>query len=152
MDQYMVRMTKFCLLIPVFFFLAGPLFPYILFTGFVILFFYFYIWLKMRPKFFCLDEETLTIQWPLGKRVFRRSDIASAEYMDRKTFKETYGFGVRVGAGGLWGAFGRYQTTSTTFRLFVSRRDWFVIVKFREGKPLMITPENPEAFISSLRL
>lgn len=152
MDQYMKRMTNFCLLIPVFFFLVGPLLPYLLICAFLIVFIYSVIWFRMRPKSFVIDDENLTIEWPVGKKSWKRSEISSVEYMPREKFKETYGFGIRVGAGGLWGGFGRYQTTDTTFRMFVSRIDGFVIVNFREGRPLMITPENPESFMKSVTL
>lgn len=135
MDQYMLRMTKVCLLIPVFFFLTGPLLPYFLILAFLITFLYSMIWLRLRPKAFVVDGEAFTIEWPVGKQTWNRSEIVSVEFMTFEKFKKAYGLV-------FW----------TNFRMFISRIDGFVIVNFREGKPLMMTPENPESFIQNLKL
>lgn len=58
---------------------------------------------------------------------------------------------IRIGAGGLWGAFGWLWTTKRGIvQMYVSRTDRFVWIERAGERPWLITPENPEEFVRTL--
>jgi len=58
---------------------------------------------------------------------------------------------MRVGAGGLWGAFGWLWTTKRgTVQMYISRTDNFVWIERRSERPWLITPERPEQFVAAM--
>jgi hypothetical protein len=67
---------------------------------------YGWVWLRFRPTQFIMHPERIEIVWPLKRREFLRSDIVSIEWLTRHELKQNVGWGMRVGAGGLWGGFG----------------------------------------------
>jgi hypothetical protein len=118
-------------------------------TVFVVLL-YASVWLAWRPTAFELDARGLRIVWPLRRRSIDRADIQHGRIITSSEFRREYGFGVRVGAGGLWGGFGLLKTRRETFSMWISRTDRFVLVTLRGARPLLITPDEPERFVSSL--
>jgi hypothetical protein len=58
---------------------------------------------------------------------------------------------MRLGTGGLWGAFGWLYTRKGLVDLHVSRTDRFVLVRRRAGRPLLRTPEHGEGFVAALQ-
>lgn len=123
--------------------MAGAgVFIVVLFTG---------IGLWMRPTRFEVDETTLEIVWPLRRRSIPRATITGVRRLTAAEFRSEYGYGMRFGAGGLWGGFGLLKTVRETFELWVSRTDAFVLVERAKGsRSLLITPERPEDFIAAL--
>lgn len=109
-----------------------------------------FIWLWMRPRRFAVTDAGLRIEWPLRSELIPLDGIRSVERLDGATFRQRYGLGMRIGAGGLWGGFGLYKTASVTFRFYVSRLDDLVVIQ-TDGRPLMITPARPEALVQALR-
>jgi hypothetical protein len=56
-----------------------------------------------------------------------------------------------VGAGGLWGGFGWLWTERRGIaQMYVSRTEGLVWIERRGGRPWLITPEEPEAFVRAL--
>lgn len=108
------------------------------------------IWLAWRPTAFELDADTLRIRWPLRSRAIARADVEGARVVTSSEFRREYGYGVRVGAGGLWGGFGLLKTGRATFSMWISRTDRFVLVTLRGARPLLVTPEEPERFVETL--
>lgn len=109
------------------------------------------VWLWWRPTWFEVKDGTLSIAWPLRERSFDLSQLASAQIVDSTEFRQRYGRGMRVGAGGLWGGFGLLVCGAETFAMYVSRTDRFAVLRFREGRALMITPEDLERFVEVVR-
>ena len=108
----------------------------------------YFVW---RPRAFVVDSTSLTLEWPVRKCVISRSHVTGVRVVSSKEFRSEYGFGIRIGAGGLWGGFGWLKCGATTFSMWISRTDQFVLVTLKDAKPLMITPVNPERFAARLR-
>jgi hypothetical protein len=90
---------------------------------------------------------------PLAARDRRiaAGDIAGAEVLSREAFRRDFGWGMRIGAGGLWGGFGWLYTRKGLLDQYVSRTDRLVVVRLRAGRPLLLTPERDEGFVDALR-
>ncbi len=110
-----------------------------------------WVWLRFRPREFVVHGETLEVIWPLKWREVSRDSITEIRVIDRLALRKEIGWGVRIGAGGLWGAFGWLWTTKRGIvQMYVSRTDCFVWIE-RDGKrPWLITPENPQQFVRAL--
>ena len=112
---------------------------------------YAHVWLVWRPTCFEVDVGVLRIVWPVRTREIPRRLIGDVRAMTAAELRARYGFGVRIGAGGLWGGFGLYWTRTTTFSFWVSRTDRMVVVEVTGARPLLVTPEDPERFVAMLR-
>jgi hypothetical protein len=130
---------------------AGPARPVLMVAVGLTLFIYAGVWLAGRPTQFEIDEESLRIVWPTRRRVIPRSTVRDARIVTGPEFRSAYGWGMRVGAGGLWGGFGILKTKATTFSLWISRTDRLVIVELDGANPLLVTPDDPERFVARLR-
>jgi hypothetical protein len=109
------------------------------------------VWLLWRPTRFEVDTRGLRIVWPLRSRLIERGAIVDARVVTASEFRREFGYGARVGAGGLGGGFGLLRTRRQTFSMWISRLDRFVIVRVRDARPLLLTPETPEGFVAALR-
>ncbi len=109
------------------------------------------VWLLARPTRFEVDSAGLHIIWPLRRRRFPRENISSAQRMTWRALRESHGYGMRIGAGGLWGGFGLLKTGRETFELWISRTDELVVVRLKNGRSLLITPVQPDALVAALR-
>ncbi|HET7876996.1 MAG TPA: PH domain-containing protein [Methylomirabilota bacterium] len=109
------------------------------------------VWLFARPSRFDVSGEGLILVWPLRRRVVPRGAIASVRVMRREELRAEVGWAVRVGVGGLWGAFGSlWSSRRGSVEVYVSRTDRLVWIERRAGRPLLITPEDPERFVRTL--
>lgn len=112
---------------------------------------YAWIWLRFRPGRFVLDRDRLRIHWPLKRRDIARGDIVAARLLDARQLREEIGWGMRIGAGGLWGAFGLLWTRRRGLvQMYVSRTDGYVWIECAGARPWLITPERPGAFVKAL--
>ncbi len=112
---------------------------------------YVWVWLRFRPTRFVLRPDALEIVWPLKRRRIRRDAISSARLVDTAELRREAGWGMRVGAGGLWGGFGWLWTRRRGIvQMYVSRTDGLVWMEVAGGRPWLITPENPDAFVRAL--
>jgi hypothetical protein len=108
------------------------------------------VWLAFRPSGFEVDNRVLRIVWPVWRRTIARGDILDARVISWSAFRNEYGYGMRIGAGGLWGGFGLLKTSRETFSMWISRSDRFVLVRLRGARTLLLTPEDPERFVAML--
>lgn len=112
---------------------------------------YGWIWLRFRPTRFAVHPDTLEVVWPLKRRELTRDGIAGVRLIDRHALRRDAGWCVRIGAGGLWGAFGWLWTRRRGIvQMYVSRTDHLVWIERPHGRPWLVTPERPEAFVRAL--
>jgi hypothetical protein len=114
---------------------------------------YAWVWLRFRPSRFVVRPEGLLVIWPLKRREIPREEISAARLIDRKELRREIGWGMRIGAGGLWGGFGWLWTKRRgVVQMYVSRTDRFVWIERAGGRPWLITPESPETFARALSM
>ncbi len=104
-----------------------------------------------RPTHFEISDAELSIVWPLRSQRLRRSDVTGASVLSREAFQQRFGRAVRLGIGGLFGQFGWAWTRDGLVTTYVSTLGPFVLLELREGRPLVFTPEEPDAFVAALR-
>src|SRR4029077_17613402 len=101
-----------------------------------------WVWLRFRPTAFVLRRDDLEIVWPLKRRHVPRADVSSVRVVNRRGLRDEIGFGMRIGAGGLWGGFGWLWTTRRGLvQMYISRTDGFVWIERTHDRPWLITPE-----------
>lgn len=109
------------------------------------------VWIWSRPTAFAIRGSELEIIWPARRRSLPLRGLRSVEIVQRHQFRDRYGRAMRVGAGGLWGAFGSAITKSEKFHLYVSRTDRFVLLRPAGVKPWVLTPAHAEQFVEAVR-
>jgi hypothetical protein len=129
----------------------GPARPVLAAVSVLILALYASVWLFWRPTAFEVGGSGLRILWPLRVRTIPAREVAEAAALSREAFRREFGWGMRIGAGGLWGGFGWLYTSKGLLGLYVSRTDRLVLVRLRTGRPLLVTPESDERFVAALR-
>lgn len=114
---------------------------------------YGWVWTRMRPSRLVVHADRIEIIWPLKRRVILRSTVDEVRVVDAAALRHLVGWGMRVGVGGLWGAFGWLWTTRRGIvRMYVSRTDGFVWVSCRRSRPWLLTPRDPEGFVRALAM
>lgn len=109
------------------------------------------VWFVFRPKAFVIRSDSIEICFPVRSIYLSRSTITNVRAMDRKSFLAEAGWGIRIGVGGLWGAFGWLWTLKRGMvRMYISRIDRFVWIEFSDRQPLIVSPDRTEEFIRSL--
>jgi hypothetical protein len=112
---------------------------------------YAWVWTRFRPTAFVVHPDVLEVIWPLKRRTLRRDQITAVRQIDRQELRRQIGWGMRVGAGGLWGGFGWLWTKRRGIvQMYVSRLDQFVWIERGRERPWLITPAQPEAFVRSM--
>jgi hypothetical protein len=150
----MRMLTGLLLLVPVGFFAGGLVAPpngrgAMLVVGALVVLLYPLVWLCFRPTRFEVDGAVLRIVWPIRTRTIARPDVVGARIVDASELQQK-GMGVRIGVGGLFGAFGLLRTRTATFSMWISRTDGLVLVTLRDARPLLVTPADPERFVAAL--
>jgi hypothetical protein len=112
---------------------------------------YGWVWARMRPSRFIVYDDRIDIIWPLKRRTIRRDSIVQVAVVDPSGLRDLVGWGMRMGLGGLWGAFGWLVTTRRgVVRMYVSRTDGFVWINCGRQRPWLITPADPTRFVAAL--
>ena len=112
---------------------------------------YAWVWLRFRPTRFDVHPWGLEVVWPFKRRTLRRDEISVVRLVGTRELRSEIGWCLRIGAGGLWGAFGWLWTSRRgIIQMYVSRTDGFVWIERAHGKSWLITPERPEAFVRAL--
>jgi hypothetical protein len=67
--------------------------------------------------------------------------------------KEVFGGSRRIAAsGGLFGYFGHFSSRAfPSFRAYVSRQESLVLLQVQDGEPIVVSPDNPGAFVDAVR-
>ena len=112
---------------------------------------YSWVWLRFRPTVFVVRQDVLEVIWPFKRRQIERVNIAGVRTIDNMELRREVGWCVRMGAGGLWGGFGWLWTQRRGIvQMYLSRTNDLVWIEFTNGRPWLITPEHPEAFVRAL--
>jgi PH (Pleckstrin Homology) domain-containing protein len=145
-------MTIVIAALPAVFLIAGALGPRILWSpALVIIIVYAWVWTRFRPTAFVVRSHALEVIWPLKATEISRDQITAVRLVDRQELRQQVGWGMRVGAGGLWGGFGWLWTSRRGIvQMYVSRLDGFVWIERGAERPWLITPERPDAFVRAL--
>lgn len=152
MSPLILTLTLILLALPVAFFISAQSGRHLLVAPAVFLIaMYAWVWLRYRPSRFTVHRGGLQVIWPLKQHEIPREDISSVRVIDKRELKKEIGWGVRIGAGGLWGGFGWLWTERRGIvQMYVTRTDRFVWIECARGRPWLITPERPEALVSAL--
>ncbi len=123
----------------------------LLLPGLLLVVLYAWVWLRFRPTRFVIHPGEIEVIWPLKRRRIARAGISNIRLISRQELRRETGRCMRVGAGGLWGAFGWLWTQRRGIvQLYVSRTDGLVWIERISDRPWLITPESPEAFVHAL--
>jgi hypothetical protein len=109
--------------LPVAFLIAGAVGPRALYVpALLLLLTYAWVWARFRPSAFVVHPDSLEVIWPLKHRRIGREGILAVRLVGRQELRREIGWGMRVGAGGLWGGFGWLWTSRRGIvQLYVSR-------------------------------
>jgi hypothetical protein len=107
------------------------------------------VWLFARPRQFEARAGALDMVFPAWRR--SATGVTGARLMTERELRETFGWAMRIGVGGLWGAFGWLWTSrGGLVELYTSRADGLVLVERRGKPPLLVTPDDPEGLVRAL--
>lgn len=102
-----------------------------------------------RPKCFEVSSEGLVIVWPARTRKLPRGAFTEIRLIERiELGRMTRRFGV----GGLFGQFGWFHSVYMgNFDAYLTRNDGMVLIRLRNRRPILLTPENPREFVQALQ-
>jgi len=152
MCRFILMLTVVLLALPVAL-LAGAAAGARVLTGVALLtiLIYMWVWTRFRPTAFIVHPHALEVVWPLKRRELERAGIVGVRLITRQELRQEVGWGVRVGAAGLWGGFGWLWTERRGIvQMYISRIDRFVWIEHLSERPWLITPNEPEAFVRAL--
>lgn len=130
---------------------GGPAAGVMLVVGCLLVVLFIVIYAYSRPSRFEITPDAVAIVWPIRRATLRRADIVRARDLDLAAFRSEYGVTVRIGAGGLFGTFGwLYSRSAGLLDVYVSTLGPWVVIERKSGRPLIISPERPEAFVAEL--
>jgi Bacterial PH domain len=153
MSRDILILTLVLLALPVLF-IGSTMFArtWLTIPGLFLVVIYAWVWLRFRPTLFVVHPRELEVVWPLRRRRLSRDEITEVRLIDKVELRQKVGFGMRVGAGGLWGGFGwLWSARRGIVQMYISRTDDFVWIEFGEERPWLITPEQPTLFVRALR-
>lgn len=109
------------------------------------------VWVFYKPTALLVDDTTLTIQFPMRAIEVARDEIASARVLPRARFRETLGFALRVGIGGLFGVFGYLWSNKLGWvTIYATTTDNWVLIERRNAGPLILSPKDAEGLARAL--
>ncbi len=111
------------------------------------------VWLGMRPTGYEVDSTSLTLRWPIRSKKFPKNRILAARIVGTDELRAELGQAMRIGVGGLFGAFGYLWTSNRGMvEFYITGQDRFVLIDLRGGKTLLLSVERPEEFVNALAL
>ena len=112
---------------------------------------YSWVWLRFRPTQFVVHQDALEVIWPLKRRKISLDSIVDVRIVNGRDLQPQVGWGVRVGAGGLWGGFGWLWTQRRGIvQMYISQINDLVWIDRMAGRPWLISPERPQEFVQAL--
>jgi hypothetical protein len=100
----------------------------------------------LSPKGYAFHDRKLVIYRPFHNKFYTTEDILHISIVDRKELKNS----LRVfGVGGLFGYFGLFRNSRYgTMIWYATRRDRFVVIERSNGRTIVLTPDDPDSFVS----
>lgn len=101
-----------------------------------------------RPVSYQITRDLLTICRPISDVHIKKADIRSVAMVDETELNKsirTFGVG---GMFGYYGSFANYHLGSMTW--YATRKDKAVLITTIDNKKIVVTPDEPEAFITAL--
>ncbi|HSF68700.1 MAG TPA: PH domain-containing protein [Nitrospiraceae bacterium] len=96
-------------------------------------------------------QEALEVVWPLKRRQISLDSITGVRIVNSRDLKPQVSWGIRVGAGGLWGGFGWLLTQRRGIvQMYISRINDLVWIDRKAGRPWLVSPERPQEFVHAL--
>ncbi|MEA5138120.1 PH domain-containing protein [Arcicella rigui] len=113
-------------------------------TG-TIFFLVFVITYSLRPIHYTITENQLIIHRLYKDVVIEKTDIKSVSILDEKKLE----WSIRTfGVGGYYGFFGKFANTQMgNMTWYATRKDNTVLILTEENEKIIITPNEPEAFV-----
>jgi hypothetical protein len=109
------------------------------------------VWVFYKPKGFVVDKDSFVIEFPMRRITVERSAIVRARALSRAELRETLGFALRVGVGGLFGVFGLLWTSKLGWvRIYATSSAGWLLVESRSQKPLIVSPKDAAAVARAL--
>lgn len=110
------------------------------------------VWTFFRPSGFTVGDDGLTIEFPGRRLRVPKAELATAALLTLAEIYPRYGVAARVGVGGLWGSFGWLWSQERGWvDLYVTRTDRCVLIGRKNGKDLLINPDDPETFVAAIQ-
>ena len=154
MSPFTRGLTLFMLALPLAFVgaaLMGQ--PLLLGPAVVLIAMYAWVWLRFRPTAFVVGPDAIDVHWPLKHRRIPRATITRVQRMNTNALREIAGPGIRIGVGGLWGAFGWLWTVKRGIvQMYVSRTDGSVWIDRGAQRAWLVTPDDPDGFVRAARI
>lgn len=138
-----------CLLPPAFAFAALAGARALWLPASLLLLLYAVVWLCARPRRFEAAAGSLDVVFPTWRRSV--NDVEGARLVTTRELTDRYGWMLRVGVGGLWGGFGWLWTSRGGWiEFYISRTDGFVLVERRQGRPVLVTPDDAHGLAAAI--
>jgi hypothetical protein len=120
-----------------------------IFTTTLFLFIYFGTFF-FRPVSYILTPDQLIIHRPLSNIKILRTDIKTVEHIDKNDLK----WSIRIfGVGGLFGYWGKFRNKKMgSMTWYATRRNNVVLVTTIHQKKIILTPNEPEKFVTAFNL
>ena len=105
----------------------------------------FIITLLYKPNSYTLQSNQLIIHRYIKNVIISKSEIKSAEQIEREILK----YSIRTfGVGGLFGYFGKFYNRNVgAMTWYATRRSNYVLITTSSNKKIILTPDNPEDFV-----
>ena len=103
---------------------------------------------SFRPIDYNITSDKLVIHRAIKDVIIKREDIRSVQPIHKNQMKWT----IRTfGVGGLFGYYGEFVNSNFgNMTWYATRRDKTVLIETIDDKKLIVTPDQPEAFIKEL--
>lgn len=103
------------------------------------------ICLLFRPAKYSLDKEGITIHRTWKNVFISLNDILEIKRMEKAEISPVFR---TSGSGGLFGYFGNFYNFGVgKMKWYASRKDKAIMITTIEGKKIIISPDEPEAFV-----
>lgn len=95
---------------------------------------------------YTIDKEGITINRPLSKVLLPKSDIQQLSSIEDSALKMSFR---KFGSSGVFGYIGYfYNKNIGNFTMYGTKTSNFILINTLSGKKIILTPDEPEAFIS----
>ena len=124
---------------------AGSLIPFYTTTGCLLIYF---LTFAFRPINYVVTQEEIIVRRPLVNVHIKRSDIESAEIIEREKIANS----IRTfGVGGVFGYYGNFSNFSLgPMTWYATRKDRAVLITTLNKKKIILTPNDPDKLVSEL--